>query len=104
MYSWFILGTKIYRADDIESFGTNIKMCKSRANETDLPITFFYKTHLVKPVKIQIVAEAQKYSGCKNTAFNFQGVKNVAIFGFGQGTSRVAIFHRGGIFVGSFTV
>ena len=44
MYSWFILGTKIYRADDIESFGTNIKMCKSRANETDLPITFLQDT------------------------------------------------------------
>ena len=62
MYSWFILGTKIYRADDIESFGTNIKMCKSRANETVLPINF-YKTHLVKPVKIQNVRRSSKILG-----------------------------------------
>ena len=62
MYRRFILGTKIYRADDIESFGTNIKMCKSRANETGLPI-IFYKTHLVKPVKIQNVRRSSKILG-----------------------------------------
>ena len=65
-------------------FGTNIKMCKSRANETDLPIIFIQDTpsKTCKNSKCSPKLKNTRAAKIPLCAGSFRGLKNVAIFWF----------------------